>query len=319
MHLEYATTWLERFWGTAETWQRSVLRMGNNFGTVPTPGPHPMPHAPIPPGRAVRKKRVSKKGRRLKAMAKAAARRAAMAPRVGFAARLGKANSLPGKMWEAWLTHVLQHAGPTKFLLLWLTAATCLRVTQIAQLKAEDFRFSAGAVLVRVAAFKGHEAIWKRALPSAARQLSQWREVGIPGRAARSNCRAGGRTAALQSFVWPSSGYLFPSRAGAAKPHVTKDVVSAMIRKIRPAFVQRFAGKWPELSDQSIRSHSGRRHAISWMVGEGVADLVGMTWAQIRTQRVYKGYTSLHQEQVGVLLARVDAEAPLAPEVPGTL
>lgn len=203
----------------------------------------------------------------------------------------------------------------------YVTAALCLRVTQVAQLKSEDFRFNAGAVLVRVAAFKGREAIWKRAaaVPSAARQLSQWREVGIPGRAARFDRKAGGRTAALRSFVWPSSGYLFPSRAGAAKPHVNKDVVSAMIRKIRPAFVQRFAGEWPELSDQSIRSHSGRRHAISWMVGEGVADLVGMTWAQIRTQRVHKGHTSLHQEQVGVILARVDSEAPLAPEVPGTL
>jgi hypothetical protein len=92
-----------------------------------------------------------------------------------------------------------------------------------------------------------------------------------------------------------------------------------MIRKIRPAFVQRYADKWPELSAQAIRSHSGRRHAISWMVGEGVADLVGMTWAQIKTPRVYMGYTSLHQEQVGDFLARVDAQSPLAPEVPGTL
>ena len=60
---------------------------------------------------------------------------------------------------------------------------------------------------------------------------------------------------------------------------------------MRASFVAKHEDKWPELArGRNIRSHSGRRHAISAMADGGVPENAGMWWSQILKPEVYRGY-----------------------------
>jgi integrase len=227
--------------------------------------------------------------------------------------KLGKAHALPTqKMWEAWLGFVKEHSsgGPKLFFLLWLTAALCLRVTQVAQLLATDIDWASGTVFIK--AFKGHAASRKKLLPASLAALKKWRATGICSGTIAKQHGGRGLVTMRRTYFPPHVGFLFESRSGAKIPHLGKDTVAAAIRKIRVDFVKSCCEKWPDLSDQQVRSHSGRRHAITWMVSHGVSDHVGMSFAQIDNPQVYAGYSQLHYEQIAETLGKVDRMSPLA-------
>ena len=55
-------------------------------------------------------------------------------------AELGKASSLPGKLWGAWLDHVLAHGSmPWLWVALVLSHCFCLRITEVMKLRKRDF------------------------------------------------------------------------------------------------------------------------------------------------------------------------------------
>eukprot|EP00974_Lingulodinium_polyedra_P095098 9215365-Lingulodinium_polyedra.AAC.1 len=192
-----------------------------------------------------------------------------------------------------------------------MTAAFCARVTQVASLTREDVDFERNQVWFRP--FKRHPGTWKTMVPSVRRQMDAWLADGV--RAKPVVRRAGRRGTEVVERAWrfPAAGLLFPAKRGHSKrPHLSKDVVSAAIRRAAPAFLEQYAGKWPELAEGNrIRSHSGRRHAVSWMWLHDVPPAVGMAWAQIVSERVYKGYVELGHRSVGLRLARADSEWPM--------
>ena len=197
--------------------------------------------------------------------------------------KLGKAHSLPGKLWSLWLSWVREKLGPRYFCVIFLTEALCIRVGQAVQLKAEDFNMRKKEVWL--AAFKNHHAIRKPLLPSMVKVYLAWKKKGV---------KAPGTL-----FKLPKSGYLFRSRRGAKKKHLTKDTVSHALKRVRDDFVRCYSKDFPELkSGQNIRSHSGRRHSISSMAADGIPHAAGMAWSQIRSQRIYASYIDLHPQQV---------------------
>lgn len=95
-------------------------------------------------------------------------------------------------------------------------------------------------------------------------------------------------------------------------PHWSKDTVGHAIRDVRDKFVEKYASTHPSLRDRTIRSHSGGRHAVSWMHGEGVAGDLGMEWARIVSGRVYRGYVDVPCGVIGAAVAAADSRNPVA-------
>ena len=162
--------------------------------------------------------------------------------------------------------------------------ALCVRVTQVCQLKVEDIDLRQRRVWLRP--FKRHRGLWKPLVPSLVTAIKKWK---------------------TQGWKWPKQGYLFPSRKGATQKHITKDIVARNVRKHRATFVKKWSAKYPELQNGlKIRSHSGRRHAISEMAGSGVPHYIGMAWSQIESCKVYQTYVDLEPVQVYPSVARYD-------------
>ena len=204
--------------------------------------------------------------------------------------RLGKANSLPGKLWSDWLHFVSNKLGPSFFLMLYLTQALCLRITQVLQLTANDFDWKAKQVWIEE--FKRHEAFHKPLLSSVAKQLNKYRKKPIKSKSGKT-------------FKWPKKGHLFPSKRSDNKlPHMAKDSVCHAIKKISNEFSEK---NLPKGSRQAIRSHSGRRRCISQMANNNVPDLVGMSFSGIKSERVYKGYVDTCHEKLRAKLRRFDS------------
>jgi integrase len=177
-------------------------------------------------------------------------------------------------------------------------------------LRAEDVDLSSGKVWVEK--FKGHDGMWKPLVPSTLARLKAIQKKGAKAKAKIRSCGARGIEKVQCEWSWPVSGYLFPSRTGSKKPFLGKDAVVHAISRVRPAFVEAHAGKWPELQNgKNIRSHSGRRHTITWMVAGKVPDTVGMTFAQISSPTVYKAYTDLSHNQLKRVLTDLDNNQPL--------
>lgn len=188
-------------------------------------------------------------------------------------AKLGKASSLPGILWNKWLKYVLGSLGAKPYVILWMTQALCLRVTQVLQLKVSDFRYNLAQV--RLKKFKRSKGTNKPLPASVSKVLQEWKLKGV------KSARGG--------WSWPEKGFMFPARSDAKKPHLTKDYICHKIAKVRAAFMKK--NGIPK--NMKVRSHSGRRHCISAMALGGVPDQVGMAWAQIKEHRVYRGYVDL--------------------------
>lgn len=190
--------------------------------------------------------------------------------------RLGRAHALPGKCWLLWLKYFRQKAPRKYYYILVLIEALCVRVTQVCQLKVEDVDLRGRRVWLKP--FKRHKGVWKPLLPSIVKQLKEWR---------------------AKEWKWPRKGYLFPSEEGSQKEHISKDIVARHVRNHRNNFVHKFGHKMPELLNGApIRTHSGRRHAITALAGTGIQPQIGMAWAQINSVRVYQTYVDLDPAEV---------------------
>ena len=224
--------------------------------------------------------------------------------------RLGKAHALPGRLWMAWLRHVKKWSMPKYMVLAYLSEALCLRISHAASLKAEDFDWQRRRVWCRD--FKGHEGSWKPLLPSVLRRLASWRRRGPANPKQVRKAGARGPETVVCAYVWPKEGYLFPSERPHSKiPHISKDVVSHKWAELRTSFIQKNQRRYPELGDgKTIRSHSGRRHSISSMAGLKVPKLIGMTFAQILSEKVYDGYVDHDPVDVKKELEKFDKKRP---------
>lgn len=190
--------------------------------------------------------------------------------------RLGRAHALPGKCWLLWLKYFRQKAPRKYYYILVLIEALCVRVTQVCQLKVEDVDLRGRRVWLKP--FKRHKGVWKPLLPSIVKQLKEWR---------------------AKEWKWPRKGYLFPSEEGSQKERISKDIVARHVRNHRNNFVHKFGHKMPELLNGApIRTHSGRRHAITALAGTGIQPQIGMAWAQINSVRVYQTYVDLDPAEV---------------------
>ena len=216
-----------------------------------------------------------------------------------MAKKLGRANSLLGCRWSAWLKYMQQHAGAKYYVLLYLTNALCLRITQAARLEVKDFNIKCKRVWI--SAFKKHPGVYKPLLPSVLQTIKMIKKSGL--RSDKGN------------FSWPKSGMLFPARPGAKTKtrHMTKDTVAACIRRHRKGFIKKFRNKYPDLVDEArpIRSHSGRRHCISTLAGAEVSIDASMAFAQIDSFRVYKRYVDKNAESVAPVLRTADRKLRL--------
>jgi hypothetical protein len=107
-------------------------------------------------------------------------------------------------------------------------------------------------------------------------------------------------------------GHLFPpTKSTAVIKHVSKDVIAKKIRAVRDVFIEKYARKCPELATgKTIKSHSGRRHAISHIAASAVPDNIGMAWAQIASHAVYAKYVDLTPDQVASQMSKLDRKHP---------
>jgi hypothetical protein len=81
--------------------------------------------------------------------------------------------------------------------------------------------------------------------------------------------------------------------------------------ELRNSFVNKYEQRYPELGDgKQISTHSGRRHSISSMAGHGVPNLIGMAFAQIISETVYKGYVEHDPLDVKRELEKYDKKRP---------
>ena len=208
--------------------------------------------------------------------------------------KLGRANSLLGSRWSDWLKYMQQHAGGKYYVLLFLTNALCLRITQAARLEGKDFNMKHKKVWI--SAFKKHPGVYKPLLPSVLKTLKAIKKTGV--KSDKGN------------FAWPKTGLLFPARPGAKTKakHMTKDTVAACIRRHRKGFINKYKNKYPDLAgpEKPIRSHSGRRHCISTLAGAEVSADACMAFAQIQTFRVFKVYVDKSAESVAPVLRQAD-------------
>lgn len=213
------------------------------------------------------------------------------------APKLGQPNPLNGNRWIDWLHHVRDHYGGKYFLALYLTQALCIRISQALQLQASHFDFKAQTVFI--AAFKGHSAVKKPLVPSVRQALQTIKLKGVD-------------SSEKQNFQWPKRGYLFPARRGAKKPYMTRFVVAHTVAKARKSFLKKYAHKYPDLeTGKTIRSHSGRRHAITAYAESGLSPHIGMAYAQITSFRVYQKYVDMTPESTKANMKNMDKKARL--------
>ena len=211
--------------------------------------------------------------------------------------KLGQANSLNGKRWLDWLCHVRDNSGGKYFLALYLTQVLCIRISQALQLRVCDFNFRDRTVWI--APFKRHAAATKPLVPSAANTLQQIKVEGV-------------KSKTQKNFCWPKKGYLFPSRKGSKQPYMSRYVMAHMIAKVRTSFLEKFAHKYPDLvAGKTIRSHSGRRHAITAYAESGLDPLIGMAYAQISSFRVYRSYVDIQPDSTRRKMSKLDQKAKL--------
>ena len=201
-----------------------------------------------------------------------------------MAKKLGRAHAMPGQLWKEWIKYLKSNAELKYYIIVFLIEAMCVRVTQVCQLKAEHIDLKKKKIWLDK--FKRHPAVWKPMLPRTVKAIADWRKAG---------------------WKLPQKGYIFPaSGRGIGKP-ITKDIVARHIRTHRKEFVKKFQKKFPEvLNGQNIRSHSGRRHAISSFAGAGVSEQFGMAWAQIESRTVYSSYVDLKPDQVYPTIVKLD-------------
>ena len=213
--------------------------------------------------------------------------------------RLGQASSLPGPLWNLWLSHILKH-GPT-----WLCVATflshalCCRITEVLRLRGQDVTIKDKTV--HVASLKRAGAVDKRILGALLPKLLKLKQKGVRKKRQR---RAGARgfVSWMDVWTWPEkpSGYLFPShRLDAKETRRTKDTACKAVARLRKLFAPRC--KEPPVT-RTIRTHSARHRMINDLKISDIPDAISMRMARIKDHNTFTKYGQLSDHQVGAAL-----------------
>ncbi|CAE7031475.1 unnamed protein product [Symbiodinium sp. CCMP2592] len=215
--------------------------------------------------------------------------------------KLGKASSLPGPLWGAWLDHVLAQGSTWLWVALVLSHCFCLRITEVLKLKARDFLWKKKCV--HIAPLKRQKAVHKSMLSALVPFLKSLRSKGkAKKRYQKKGVR--GVVAFFDTWKWPAkdTDYLFPShRSDAKTEHRSKDTVTKSIGRLRLTFAPP-AEVFVEA--EKIRSHSGRHRAINDMKNANISQHVAMKFARISDVRTFLGYGELTDEQTGASLEK---------------
>ena len=215
--------------------------------------------------------------------------------------KLGKASSLPGPLWGAWLDHVLDQGSTWLWVALVLSHCFCLRISEVLKLKARDFLWKKRSV--HIAPLKRQPAVHKSMLSALMPLLKSLRSKGkSKKRSQKKGVR--GMVAYFDTWKWPATDtdFLFPSHRSDAKTgHRTKDTVSKSICRLRQTFAP---PKDVFIEAEKIRSHSGRHRAINDMKNANISQHVAMKFARICDVRTFLGYGELTDEQTGASLEK---------------
>ena len=221
--------------------------------------------------------------------------------------KLGQADKLPGAAWTLWTHHILA-TGPTwLYPVVCLGHLLCLRVTEVLQLRVQDFDFEKKVVKVR--ALKKQAETEKFLGEAAFDFLLKLREEGVSVRRQR-NTGVRGMQAVTDEWFWPEDPehHLFQAKRRDSKlVRASKDTVARAIRRARRTF---HVPHIPEVQPGKIRSHSGRHRCINDMKEHNVEREVGKKYARISDETVYDRYGKLSAQQAGKkLLQNHDLQA----------
>jgi integrase len=172
----------------------------------------------------------------------------------------------------------------------------CLRVTEILNLRPEDFNLEVGTV--RVQALKRQKTTDKVMGEAAVNFVRKLMDEGFSVRRVKHTGMRG-RREMLDAWYWPDKPehYLFPaSRRDSSRVNRGKDVVAKAIRNARRSFR---IPHIPEVNPTRIRSHSGRHRCINDMKHHNVDKEVGKKYARISDDGVYQNYGKLSAQQAG--------------------
>ena len=224
--------------------------------------------------------------RRTKAKAKAKTR----AP----GRKLGEAATLSHSLLQDWLAFLLD-VGPTWLhVLIKLASCLCLRVTEACRLHKDDIDFKKR--VIRVAPLKRQPEVLKPLLPECAQLFATLKKKGLSRKRAQ---RKGSRGQVTWQDRWPddgSDGWLFPaSRSDSKTPYRQKDTVIKAINRVREQFQP--ANTPLCLPNSKLRSHSCRNSCINMMKINQIPDEVGMQYARIKSETVYRSHGRMDMAQ----------------------
>ncbi|CAE7822103.1 unnamed protein product [Symbiodinium sp. CCMP2592] len=210
--------------------------------------------------------------------------------------RLGKASTLPGALWGAWLDHVLR-TGPTwLWVALVLSHCLCLRISEVLRLRRRDFRWEQNQVYV--GPLKQQPGVRKSMLTALVPVLRNLRDHG-KSRRRKQHKGARGTVAFADNWAWPKddAGFLFPStRSDSAELHRVKDSACKAVSRARQSFKP---SKKDFVQVEQIRTHSGRHRMINDLKQAEVPQEIAMKFARISDVRTFIGYGELTDEQAG--------------------
>ena len=194
--------------------------------------------------------------------------------------KLGKAAVLTGPLWRLWLEFVLKQGPTWLYICLFLSHTLCCRVTEILELRSNDFNWRNRTVHVK--ALKRGKAMQKPMLQPMREQLLHLRKTGIQRKRTRK-AGARGQVVYKDSWTWPKNGPLFPSeRADSKAVTRNKDTACKAVARLR----KKFAPPAQYVLDPTqIRTHSGRQTFVNQLKCAVVADTVGMKMARIADHR----------------------------------
>ena len=145
---------------------------------------------------------------------------------------------------------------------------------------------------------KRQPEVLKPLLPECAQLFATLKKKGLSRkRAQRKGSR--GQVTWQDRWSWPddgSDGWLFPaSRSDSKTPYRQKDTVIKAINRVREQFQP--ASTPLCLPNSKLRSHSCRNSCINMMKINQIPDEVGMQYARIRSETVYRSYGRMDMAQ----------------------
>ena len=189
--------------------------------------------------------------------------------------RAKRAPALSPKTWEAWLEFVKQRARLSIYFCLFLTGALGLRCGEAVVAEGEDFALDAETPNMKVTGKEkgGQKSPGTVYVPKAS--LTIIRKCFTTGLTVTRQITAknGCTKKKKETFKAKKTGFIFPSRKGATKKHMTYQTVYNVVRKLAPKFAQHLrasSAKHDAAVLRAIRPHSGRATFITQLMTSGM-------------------------------------------------